>query len=278
MPARSQRAFYALISEAVADLLQHGFDSQDRLDGWLRRIEIAARQSLVPPETLQSALRDSLMRIYQRTVEGGRLKQLHAEVSDFTLSRVKPKLRAELDRRILASANLIRLNREASIQRTLQRFAGWATSIPIGGSEAETRGEVGKQVRRSISGLPFEERRVIIDQGHKLVAAINDIVATDGGAIAAIWRHVREGGGYQARPEHEARDGKIFVLRDCWAIKDGLMKLAGAEYTDQVEQPGQLPFCRCGWEFIYNLRDLPAEMLTAKGKEALAQARTRLAG
>jgi len=69
-------------------------------------------------------------------------------------------------------------------------------------------------------------------------------VATDGGAIAAVWRHVREGGGYQARPEHEARNGKIFVVRDNWALLKGLMKLAGAQYTDQIEAPGELVILR----------------------------------
>jgi hypothetical protein len=58
---------------------------------------------------------------------------------------------------------------------------------------------------------------VIIDQGHKLVSAVNDIVATDGGAFAGIWKHMREEAGYQAREEHLKRHNHLYVLRNNWA-------------------------------------------------------------
>lgn len=270
--------FYEVLTAAIADLLEHGFDSQYRVNDWIRRLEAAARAALVPPEVIERALKDTLMRVYQRTVDGGKLAKMHADLSAFTLAKIKPKLRDELDRRILASASLIKLNREASIQRTLQRFAGWATSIPIGGTEAEKRSEAAKQVRRGISGLPFEERRVVIDQGHKLVSAINDIVARDGGAIAAVWHsHWREAG-YDYREEHKQRDRHLYVVRNNWALEGGLMKLAGAKYSDEISEPGYEVYCRCYYQFVYNLRDLPVIMLTNRGKAALAQAREQLAG
>lgn len=277
-PKRPRDLFYETLTAAISDLMEHGFDSQQRLDEWLRKLETAARAMLVPESVLQRSLRDMLSRVYERTVEGDVLTNRHSGISQYTLASIKPKLRAELDRRILASANLIRLNRESSIQKTLQRFAGWATSIPIGGTDVADRAEAKKNIRRGIAGLSFEERRVIIDQGHKLSSAINDIVAMDGGAIAAIWRHVREGGGYQARPEHEKRNGTVFVIRDNWALRKGLMKLAGAKYTDQIEAPAELPFCRCAYEYLYALRSLPTEMLTKKGVEALVLTRQRMAG
>lgn len=271
------QAFYNVLTAAINDLMEHGFDSQDRLDRWIQALAIAARHSMLPASVLERSLADMLTQVYQRTVPGKLLK-VHSGVSQFTLEHIKPKLQAELNRRILASANLIKLNRDASIARTLQRFAGWASSVPKGGTEVAQRQEVKQAVRRGIASLPFEERRVIIDQGHKLVAAIHDIVAKDGGSIAAEWRHVREGGGYQARPEHVARNGKIFVIRDNWAITQGLMKLAGAQYTDEIEAPGEMVYCRCAYSYRYTLRDLPERMLTAKGKEALIDARRTIRG
>jgi hypothetical protein len=267
------KSFYQVLTAAIADLTENGFDSQERLDRWLVELRAAARISLIPEEVLQRELRTNLTRVYERLVESGKLARIHKGVGQFTIANIKPSLRAELDRRILASANLIKLNRQASIERTLQRFAGWATSIPAGGSDVVERREVNETVRKSIAGLPFEERRVVIDQGHKLSSTLSDIVARDGGAIAAIWRHVREGGGYQARPDHEARNGEVFVIRGNWAMTDGLMKLAGAQYTDEVEAPGQLVFCRCTYSYLYNLRDLPPEMLTEKGRAELARVR-----
>lgn len=271
-PKRS--VFYEILSAAIDDLLEYGFDSKERLDMWLKKLASAAYGTLIPESVLERALKDTLQRVFERSVKPGKLMQVHPGVSQFTLAQVKPALRAELDRRILASANLIRLNREASVARTLQRFAGWASSIPSGGTEVAKRREVKQEIRRGISGLPFEERRVVGDQGMKLVAAVNNIIAIDGGAIALIWHHVMERGhGYQPRPEHVARNGKVYVLRDNWAIQKGFMKLAGAQYYDEVTAVGEEISCRCSAEFLYTLRDLPETMLTAASKEALLEAR-----
>lgn len=256
-------------------MLEHGFDSRERLETWLRRLGVAATESLVPVSQLTRTLQEALTRAFERATSSSRLLKLHPGVSEYTLERVRPQLRAELDRRIVAAAGLIRLNRDASVQRTLQRFAGWSTSIPIGGTAIPQRQEARKAIRKEISALPFEERRVIIDQGHKLSAAVSDIIAKDGGAIAATWWHVRETG-YKARPEHLDRDGEIFIIRDNWAMKDGLMRTAGASYTDQIEQPGEFVYCRCTYEYLYSLRDLPSKMLTLKGRAKLAEVKLTL--
>lgn len=262
-------AFQDTLKAAIADILKHGYDSQERLANWMQRLYMTAKQSLLPVSEVQSRLASALTTVYQRQVNSDRFIRRHEGLSRFTIEMLKPRLKHELDRRILASADLIKLNREASIQRTLHRFAGWATSIQAGGTRSELKAPLDKKLRRSFSSLPFEERRVIIDQGHKLVSAINSIVAEDGGAIAAVWHsHWRETG-YDFRPRHKQFDQRVFAIRDCWAMKDGLMKLNGHFYVDQVEKPAELPFCRCYFSYKYQLADLPRDMLTAKGKEAL---------
>lgn len=253
--------------------MRHGFDSQERIERWLTELRSAAERSLVPEAVLTRTLRSTLERVFDRTTRDDYLLKRHPGVSTFTIQQIKPKLQMELRRRILASASLIKLNRESSVQRTLQRFAGWASSIPAGGSALPERREAKEQIRRGIAGLPFEERRVIIDQGHKLVSAINDIVATDGGAIAAVWHsHWRESN-YNYRASHKERDGVVYLVRGCWALRQGLMKPDGHQYLDEVTQPGQEPFCRCFCSYLYTLRDLPPDMLTVKGRAALAHAR-----
>ena len=64
----------------------------------------------------------------------------------------------------LGATSLIKLNRERAVQETLQRFAGWATSIPLGGSNVVDKADERESVRRGVAGLPFEERRVVIDE------------------------------------------------------------------------------------------------------------------
>ena len=135
---------------------------------------------------MEQMLKDALAAVYDRLVEKGDVVRLHPGIPRFTLERLKPQLRAELDRRILASADLIRLNRKNSIEKTLQRFVGWSTSIPKGGSDVVDKAAEKKKIRKSLAQLPFEERRVLIDQGHKLRASISEIVAKDGNAIAGV--------------------------------------------------------------------------------------------
>lgn len=266
----------------MADMLKHGYDSQYRLDDWISRLKTAARESLVPEAVLERNLKELLLRTYERTTNSKKLLQRHSGIPPWTLEQIKPKLRGELDRRILASANLITLNREASIQRTLQRFAGWATAIPTGGAPQATRAEQAKTIRKGIASLPFEERRVVIDQGHKLVNSIDEILAQDGGAIAAVWMHVKEIG-YDERPWHRKRDGEVFVFRGNWALEQGLVKLAGHTYVDAIvdakgrpDGPSVPVYCRCTWgDVLYTLDDIAEvapEMLTEKGKAAIAKA------
>jgi hypothetical protein len=131
-------------------------------------------------------------------------------------------------------------------------------------------------MRRAFTSLPFIERRVIVDQGHKLTASIHEIVAIDGGAIAGIWHSRWREIGYDYREDHKDRDRRIYVIRNNWALKRGLMRLAGREYTDQITQPAEEVFCRCHYEYLYTLRDLPPDMLTTKGREELVAARARL--
>lgn len=261
--------FQQVITAAIADFEEHGYDSQTRLDDWLIAIEQAARNSLISPAQLENELRKTMGAIYERLITKGGIIKMHPGVARFTLDKVRPQLQQELQRRQLASAQLIRLNRVQMLQKTAQRFSGWATSIPAGGSKAIDKREVKTNLRKALAQLPFEERRVMIDQGHKFTAALNDIVAMDGGAIAVLWHSHWRQPGYNYRPDHKERDMVVYTLRNNWALQSGAMKVGPAGYLDQVTMFGEEPFCRCFGEYIYNLRDLPDNMLTNKGKGVL---------
>jgi hypothetical protein len=261
--------FYRLVEDAIRDVEVHGYDSQARIDSWLLRIEQAARASATPEHVVQATLNSAMQSIYGRMVDRGGFIKTHKGISKFTVERLKPKLRSELDRRTMASAQLIKLNRDRMLEETKQRFMGWSTSIPKGGSRAVDRRAVNKNVRKAFQQLPFEERRVLTDQGHKFVSELSNIIATDGGAIAAVWNsHFRQSG-YHYRPDHKDRTTKTYAIRGSWAMNDGLIN-KGDGYTDEITKPGEEVSCRCFYTYIYNLRDLPPSMLTAKGEKALA--------
>lgn len=266
--------FYETIDEAVRDFATNGYDSESRLQDWLQRIRVAAEAELLPAGEVEAEVRGALEAIYERMVNQGNILQQHPGVSRFTLERVKPELRAELNRRIMASANLIKLNREEAVERTLRQFSGWASSVPAGGTPRPVRREAARQTRRELTKLGFQVRRVSVDQGHKFLASLSDVVAKDSGAIAAIWhRHYTR----SPRHSHKQRDGKVYLIRNSWAHQQGLVRPAGHEYTDEIEAPGDLVFCRCTYEYLVGFRKLPSEMLTDRGREKLAEVRARMA-
>jgi hypothetical protein len=266
-------SFYSTLSEAVDDVLAHGFDGTERLDKWLGRLKNSIEGILAPEPILIRALKAKLSQTFKRATSPKALVKRHPGAGGFTPANVRAELRDTLDRHIAMSAKLIKLNRRAAVDEMLKRFAGWVSSVPAGGSREPDREETKKQVKRGISALPFEERRVIIDQGHKLTASIDNVIAVDGGAIAMIWHHVNQEN-YDARPEHVGRDGVTFLLRGSWADKQKFVK---GRYYDEITAVAEEPFCRCWAEYVYALRDLPVEMLTTKGKEALLSARRMLA-
>lgn len=266
--------FYETVAAAVNDFAEHGYDSEARLREWTERIRLAAQQDLVPESVVESEIRESLETIYQRLVDQGALLQQHPGVSRFTLQNVQPKMRVELNRRIMASADLIKLNRQEAIERTLRQFSGWATSVPTGGTPRPVRREAATRTRRELTKLGFEVRRVAIDQGQKFAASLSETLAQEGGAIAAIWhQHYTR----NPRHTHKLRDGKVYLVRNSWAHEQGLVRPFGHGYTDEITQPGEEVFCRCTWQWLYGFRKLPPEMLTDRGRAKLAEVRSRLA-
>lgn len=272
-----RESYFDVLTAALNDIAEHGYDSPERLTYWMRRLREAAETAAGSADILEDQLRENLGAIYKRLVDQGGALKLSPGVSRYTLERIRPALRGELDRAIMASADLIRLNKQQAVAKTLQRFAGWASSIPKGGAAELDKVKQKGEIRKALRSLPFEERRVIIDQSHKLTASINRIVAVDSGAIAAVWHSHWRQAGYDYRPDHKDRDDQVYLIRGSWADKAGLVKPGAAGYTDKITQPGEEVFCRCTYQYLFALRRLPEGMLTAKGRQALAEAKEKAA-
>lgn len=277
----SKKAFYDTVAAAIRDIAQSGYDTQIRLEYWRRMIAEAAAASFVSIDEVERDVRKTMTLAYHRMVTKGALLRRMPQISPYTLQRLTPQLQAVLNRRIISSIDLIKLNRPVAIAKTVQRFTGWATSVPAGGFPSDIRKgaykyvDIKQDLQKAMTSLPFEERRVIIDQNAKLMSAINTTVAEGGGAIGAIWQSHKSQKNYDGRPKHNERDGKLFLVRDSWVLQKGLVKRGAGEYTDSIEQPGEFVFCRCSWIYVFNLRDLPADWLTKKGTEKLAEARRK---
>lgn len=264
-------SFLKELREAIKFFLEHGYSSEESLIMWTERLRNATESKVDGSDLWQYASR-RLTAAYDLEVMREKALKRHLGISRFTLNYLEPKLRAELDRRIMASADLIKLNRTQAIDKTLQRFSGWATSIPpvsqmSAGLSASSRSgvvETSQNIAKSARQIDFEQRRVMIDQTHKLVANIDNIIATDGGAIAAVWHSHWRQPNYDYREPHKDRDLNVYAIRGNWAQQKGLMKAGPAGYLDEITQPGEEVFCRCYLTYIYNVRSLPDEMKTEK--------------
>ena len=255
--------FDDVLKQAVADLSANGFQSPQQILFWTAKLREAAKQNHRPGA--MNLLRRSLQTLFRKAI-----RRLPDHILRFGPEHLEARLRPILESRIMASADLIVLNRSKAVDTILTRFSGWASSIPPGGSPGN-KTEIKAHIAKPLRQMNFEERRLSIDQGHKLIANINQTIAEDNNAIALIWRHVHQQG-YDSRPEHVALDGKLFVLRDNWAIQKGLMR-KGGPYYDEIEGVSVAPFCRCHAEYLYNLRDLPPEYLSLRGRDALDKTR-----
>jgi len=265
------------LTAAIADIAEHGYDSEERVQYWAEVIRRAAERSMRSLDEVERAVAAAMTAVYAKQVERRGILRFNPGVTPFTLDRIQPQLRDELNRRIAASVNLIKLNRPQAVMKTMQRFRGWATSVPRGGSADVNRVKQRVEIRKALSQLPFEERRVIIDQNAKLFSSINATVAENGGAIGGFWQSHKFQHGYNGRPAHNARQGDFFLLRHSWARDAGLVKPGKHGYTDEIEQPAELPFCRCWYQYVYSLRSVPEECLTKKGQAALEEARAKVA-
>ena len=269
------KTFTRTVREAVKFFLRNGYTSRQELEQWQAIIRQAAESET--DDDYMSMVSDRLRKTYDLQVSKAGALERHKGLSRFTLNYMEPKLRSELDRRILASADLIKLNRTAAINKTVQRFSGWATSIPVqdyvgGGLSPSSRSGVNyncDHIQKSAQQVDYEARRVMIDQSHKLIANIDNIIATSNNAIAAEWHSHWRQAGYDYREDHKERDKLVYLIRGTWAQKNGYVKAGPAGYLDEITQPGEEVFCRCYVTYLYNLRSIPEDMLTQKGRKFL---------
>ena len=261
--------FCEVLSAAISELSETGFISEERLMDWVVLLRNAAEREVGPDYAIDEEIRQGFTRLYERFVNGTGLEK-RIDVPRFTKEMVKPKLRGELDRRIVAAADLIKLNKREAVERTLKRFSGWATSIPPGGYDDVDIRETSAAIAKDLKDYRYHKRLVDNDQGHKLISNIASLTAEAAGAVAGVWHsHGASDHSYNARKEHLSREGKIYIVRGSWAHEKGFIKPIHG-FTDEITAPGQEVNCRCWLTYITSPRKLPDAFLTRKGQEWIA--------
>ncbi|MDA8416624.1 MAG: hypothetical protein M0Z78_06090 [Betaproteobacteria bacterium] len=95
--------------------------------------------------------------------------------------------------------------------------------------------------------------------------------------IAAEWDYsnLDEQMDFAPSSDHQKRDGAIYTVKDNWALQKGMMIPGSAGYVEDVDIPGRQLGCMCHLTWLSSLTDLPEDMLTDIGKEAVRVSRER---
>lgn len=256
-------------------MAETGYVSPERVLYWTTLLRNAAESELGSSEETWDQVRKTLTAVFGRFVDGNALEKAVPGIPRYTKAMVRPKLLAELDRRIVAAADLIAYNRGAAVEATLRRFNGWSTSIPPGGDSLINKIEAKAEIAAPVGKEKYHKRLVQNDQGHKLIANVSEIVATDAGAIAGKWNSHFRDKSYDARKDHAERDGKYYVVKGSWADERGLLDPVYG-YYDDITHVGVEVSCRCWITWVTSLRNLPDRYLTKEGQEFLAEGKAKM--
>lgn len=168
-------------------------------------------------------------------------KKVHKYPTKFT-----PEMKRQSKQFIANQIELIKINRINAGNEAKQRLIGfWSTPKEARASSQD--------IVQPFHKLSFEERRVKIDQTQKFTKSLDFIEASHSGALGAYWRgHMDE----REREAHRKKEGKFYYFPNNWAIKEKKMR-PGANNILTDEKPGDAVLCRCHFEYVYSLDDIP---------------------
>jgi hypothetical protein len=147
--------------------------------------------------------------------------------------------------------------------------------VPIGGTKDRAiTGQV-SEIKEEIRQLAKWDKLFNIYKAESFPSEVEYLFALEGKPIAAIWRYSEadEQGEYRKTYSHKERDGRVYVVRDNWALAKGLMTAEPYGYIDEVSHPNQEIGCMCSLQWLYAISDLPTNMVTEKGVSELKRVR-----
>jgi len=277
-----------ILQSAITDIAVNGYNSEITINRWLMRLQNSLKNYSAGLPQARSLIDKSMTNEFNRQFfdfrgnPTSKFLQRNRGIDAFTLQRLRPKAQAKLQERIIQNANLIVLDRDAAIADTLKRFQGWTVGQVA--KQALTKTDVKEQaetILKPISNSPanFVKRLRVIDQNAKMVAAVNDVIANDGGALAMTWHqnwsaNPREKGTSE-KTNHKQFDGKTFIMRESWAVKEGLLKKGELPfYEDLGTTPGHEVYCGCTASYDYSLTALyriRPDAFTVKGLKRIGK-------
>ena len=260
-----------IVASAITDIAVNGYNSEVNISRWLMQIQNALRNYTANLPTARSLVERSMTASFNQHFfdkKGNptpKFLQLNRGIDAFTLQHLKPKAQSKLQERIVQNAQLIVLDRDAAVADTLKRFQGW-TIGQVSAKQLLTKVQVKEQAKliiKPIGNAPstFIPRRRIIDQNMKMCASVNDLIADDGGALAMTWHQNWSANprdkGTSEKTNHKQFNGKTYIRRESWAVKEGLLKSGDLPYLEDLgTMPAHEVYCGCTGSYDYSLTAL----------------------
>lgn len=259
-----------ILNTTSADLL---LEAQGTLRSEIDDYFKAKRQESKIYNKIKGGYSTFLKSSYQRT---------HKGLAKARLTDLKPKFRKELEKRVALSFNLIK-NKDNEVKQELaSRFLNWITidSKEVRGDSTSKQSLLNFLDFAKEAGVAQRHSRFVIeDQTRKMLASFDDLIAKENGAIGGFWKNRKDKRvvgnpkglypkGNRAHNDHWNREDQFYILKNSWAYKQKLV--TGNIYEDLEDGGvGVAIGCRCRLVYVYDLRDVPYEHLTKKGKEAI---------
>lgn len=204
-------------------------------------------------------------------------------IASYKLKDLNPKFEKAYKVASLNSLRLIKTQNEETMVKLRRRFADWMSVQNSGGKNI-------KLEEKDILPDSKHMRFILRDQTNKLSANIDNIVAKEYEAIAFQWKTRNDnrvvgkpGGKYpdtnkqdKTHGNHWDRRDKFFYYAATWATKAKLLELDEFVSSNRAipdGMPGVPIGCRCWAKNYYRLADLPAELISERGKEYLKHER-----
>ena len=259
----------------------------DRLLATYRSVTNEEIRNLV--EGLEPELRREYKKIYYRFINGG-YEQYHAGIKGYRIQDMKPYYRKAVEESVNNSIGLIKTQNAEFLLKMQDRFRNWAT-IPSNDlrGKYDDHEKIAEHLRKNVLKTPEAVKEVtnwqkviIRDQAKKLLGSMNRITAENSGAFAFIW-HTRKDIKVTGNPtglypkgndkhgNHFEREGKLYLLKESFAVKAHLVAKTGdIQYDTELNDgmPSLGISCRCYAEYIYDLENIPKQyqgIITEKG-------------
>lgn len=278
-----------LLKKRVDELLKKNYNqtlSAKEVDQLLSEFENLNRKELEKYlKELEPSIRRMMKNQYTQLIKSGNLK---ITLRPYSWDDMTPKIKKQLKNATENTLSYIKGQDEQFIQKIKQEFRNWGT-LP----SKETRGINEKQAKKKFNENVLEGKTeeltayqefIMLDQTRKFAATINRLEAEEGGAFAFEWdirgdkRVVGNPTGIYPKGNakhgnHWERDGKLYLLRDSWAVKKGYVKAGnGVIFADEIPDgmPSVAVGCRCLAHYVFTLHSIPEEykfILTKEGKQ-----------